>query len=475
MRELIRQFGFMRLLALVLTFLPLAAVPLAGVVWLWQTGYLAHWLLLLAGCAALAFLMHKFLALGDRRRAPENVTGPNEQWSSRAEGAWLQVEALAGSIDPADYSLADGTALWQLARQTLERVAGHFHPEREEPLLELTLPHTLLIVERASRELRHQITHSVPFSHRLTLGTLVRARRWQELANRYHNVYRVGRALVNPAAAMYKEFSRAVGGQIMDYGSERLQRWLLQEYVRKVGFYAIELYSGNLLLSGGWPGSAQQEPLRILVLGRAGAGKSSLVQALAVGEAEPVPEESGKQLEAWRLSSPEWGELLLWDTPAWETMARRRARRAVFRADLIIWTCRADQTDLDYDSGQLRRLQRWLTERAGQPEAPLLVAVNHSDGAGEPEAVLEEQMVRRLGVAPEQLLLVNLAHPQDGPAANRLRLAIGALHPQASRGQYWRHLRRQRRRENSEIAGQQLRNLASGVWNAVKGAFSRKG
>lgn len=470
MKDLIRHFGRLRLLALLLTFLPLAAIPLAGVVWLWQTGHLAHWLLLLAACGGLALLLQWILVQGDKRRALETHTQADANWSPTAEGAWEQVEALARDVHPTDYSLSDGTALWQLAREALGRVAGHFHPQKKQPLLELTVPHTLLIIERASRELREEIVHTLPLSHRLTLGNLVRARRLQQTAARYHNAYRVGRALISPASAVYKEFSRAVGGHILDYGSERLQRWLLQEYVRKVGFYAIELYSGNLLLSGEMA-TGSDEPLRVLVLGSARSGKSSLVQALGGGSAEPSSEQSTAYLSARRLRSPDWGELLLWDTPPWPELPRRPAKEAVRQADIILWVSRAGDRDSEYEAEQLGRIRRWLEKRAGQPEPPLLVILAHCEDADATRLQLDT--AGQLQLPPAHVLALSLADPLAPAARDQLHAAFATHHPQAVRSHYWRLLRRQRRAENRELAGRQLRNTAGNVWRAARGIFKR--
>lgn len=492
MKALIQYFGRLRLLALLLTLLPLAALPLAGTVWLWQTGHLAHWLLLVAGCGTLAFGLHLWTRYRDRHRPPGAVTGANPHWPALAEGAWLKVETLAAAAEPQDYSLSDGGALWRLARHTLEAVAKQFHPQEEQPLLALTVPHTLLIIERASRELREQVVHSLPLSHRLTLGNLVRARHWQQTAARYHDLYRAGRAIFNPASAVYKELSRAVGAQIMDFGSERLQRWLLQEYVRKVGFYAIELYSGNLLLNAAPVGDADN-PVRLLVLGRAGSGKSSLIQTLAGGTLDATAAQSDGPLIGHRLHLPDWGDLQVWDTPAWDKLPRRHARRAVAQADLIVWVSRACATDTDADASQLRRLERWLGERAGQPEPPLLVAWNPADATQQtttssatqaatgdlsangtdlhdsnPHDTDIHDIARRLGVPPENILQVSLAQPLSANTAEPLRRALDLCRTRATRSQYWRQMHQRKSHENRQLAGQQLRHLGSNAWKLAR-------
>lgn len=468
MKDLIHQFGRLRLLALGLTFLPLAAIPLAGVVWLWQTGHLFHWLLLLVACGGLALLLQWWLVYNDRRRILEARTRPDGNWSATAEGAWEKVEALAQSVEPQAYSWREGAPLWSLGQGTLEQVAKHFFPDKERPLLELTLPHALLIIERASRELRQEIVQTLPFSHRFSLGSLARAREWQQTATRYHNAYRLGRALLSPAGALYKEFNRAVGGHILDYGSERLQRWLLQEYIRKVGFYAIELYSGNLLLSGELT-SGIGHPLRVVVLGPADSGKTTLINAFAAGEAEAEPEKDEKWGRIHRLQSGEWGELELWDTADWKGLSRRHARRAVAEADMIIWVSHGGTADMTYEAEQLSRIKRWLAERVGQPEPPLLVAMTHSEQVDAEQQ--RQRLVEALSVGREDIII--LAATAPGQRCEPLQAALVVHYPRAVRCQYWRYLRRQRRAENRELASRQLRNAASNAWRTARGVFQR--
>ena len=79
-------------------------------------------------------------------------------------------------------------------------------------------------------------------------------------------------------------------------------RWFLRAYIRKVGYYAIDLYSGhqpivttetepvdqsptaashdNLTQVEQTQAVAEDKPLRILLLGKSNTGKSSLINAL---------------------------------------------------------------------------------------------------------------------------------------------------------------------------------------------------
>lgn len=402
MKLLIKPFGRLRLLAIVLTLLPMAVLPVLGAVWLWQSRYLLYWLILLLLCAALGYGMHLLLRWRESRSLPAATTQADPRWPVFANAPWQEVEAMANEVTPESWPLKDAERLFVLGRNTLDLVARHYHPEREKPLLELTVPHMLLIIERASRDLRLQITEHIPFSHRLTLGALVRARHWKEVAAQWEKLYRVGRAALNPASALFREVYREIGNRIVSHGLERVQIWLLQEYVRKVGYYAIELYSGNLLLGGEDPTAAptgdslraamlaeeamariKAEPLHILVLGRANAGKSSLINAL-FGEltaAADVLPDTTSGIWPYRLEREGQMEALIFDTPGCDTplLKEQALKRAVLDADLILWVSAAHRPDRQAERERLDRLRHWLNESPKRRPAPVLVAVSHID------------------------------------------------------------------------------------------------
>ena len=148
-------------------------------------------------------------------------------------------------------------------------------------------------IERASRELGATVVAHVPFSHQLTIGRVLAFNRWRTVAGRAWNLYRAGRMVINPANAVLGEVWTALRDRAFGSAQQELQGWLLREYVRETGRYAIELYSGRLrlddtpvtpsapdLATAGQRAQAPVEPLRILVLGQTNAGKSSLVKAL---------------------------------------------------------------------------------------------------------------------------------------------------------------------------------------------------
>ncbi|MDV7402766.1 hypothetical protein RZS08_65695, partial [Arthrospira platensis SPKY1] len=163
-----------RLLALLLWALPVAALLLLGTLWLWQSQALLYWVLAMALCGGAGYGLQAWLVRRDRQLLAAAATEPDPSWPPKAEGAWAAVEALASQVEPEAWPLHDGGRLWLLGRNALVAVARHYHPQVERPLLELTVPHTLLIIERASRDLRRDITEHLPFSHQLTIGDLLR-------------------------------------------------------------------------------------------------------------------------------------------------------------------------------------------------------------------------------------------------------------------------------------------------------------
>ena len=505
MKRLLSRIDRWRLAALLLWALPVVALLPLGAFWLWQAEALRWWLLAMVACSAAGYGLQYRLRDRDRQLLADAATGPDPHWPPRADGAWTAVDRLAEEVKPEDWPLSEGGRIWTLGQKALETVARHYHPEVERPLLELTVPHALLIIERASHDLRATVAEQIPFSHRLTVGDLLRAWRWKASAERLLNVYRAGRLAINPADALLSE----IWGQLRNRGYGvawiELHRWLLREYVRKVGYYAIDLYSGRLLLtdveSTDEPTKASRadlrraevaatrngEPLRILVLGRASAGKSSLINALfgrLVAATDVLPDTTAT-LTPYRLERDGLDAALIFDAPGCDSplLDEKTLIKAALAADLILWVCAAHRPDRQWDRERLDALRDGYAARPDRRPPPLLVALTHIDQlrpsrewrppydllnpAGVKAANMRaavEAAAGDLAVPVETVIPVCLAEGRTYNVDDTLWAAILERQDAASRVRFLRCLEDRKRRENWALLGRQL--AGAGRWLA---------
>jgi uncharacterized protein len=497
MKALLRQIDAWRLVAAGLLVLPGAIVFGLGLFWLWQADRVWLWLLGFAACGALGLGLQRWLLWRNREMLAEAVTGPNPEWPASADAVWQQVDALARSCEPADWPLDDGSRVLELGRRTLETVARGCHPNADEPVLELTVPHTLLIIERAAHDLRTDVTEHIPFSHRLTIGDLLRVQRWTVTAERAFNVYRAGRMVLNPINALIGEVWRHLRERSFGLARVELHRWLLRAFVRKIGYYALNLYSGRLPLSEGRGAEAttarsridvvtaetgqpaQTEPLRILVLGRANAGKSSLINALfgQLTTAVDALPDTTLEITPFALEREGMTRALVFDTPGCDTARfdARRIERAVLDADLLLWVSAVHRPDRQTERAVLDRLRAAVQERPKRRPAPVLIAATWIDQlrpAAEwqppydladpqrPKAVnirgAVMAMARDLGADLESVVPVCLGEGKTYNVDDGLWSTILARQDAALRARLLRCLEARRREENWQLLWRQL-------------------
>jgi uncharacterized protein len=132
MRRLLAQFGWLRVVAVVIAAVPLVLLPVLGTVWLWQSGALLWWLLAVLLAAAVGLALNRVAVAREQRALPESTTQPGAHWPAEAERCWAKVEQLAQDATPREWPLSDGAALMRLARQVLVMVAATL-PSAQRP------------------------------------------------------------------------------------------------------------------------------------------------------------------------------------------------------------------------------------------------------------------------------------------------------------------------------------------------------
>mgnify|MGYP003672342627 CR=1 FL=1 len=401
MKTQIFGLDLLRILVFVFLILPFLAVFGFGMLWLWQSGFMIFWLMAMLVCGGLGYGLQQMLLQRERKLLAESVSEPNPDWPPSADSAWQQVEILAQACDPKDWPLDKEKWIFELGQRTLEAVSRCYHPHVKRPLLELTLPHTLLIIERASRDLRQDVAENIPFSNRLTIGDLFRAQRWKTKAEQIFNVYRAGRAVVNPVDALLGEAWRHLRERSFGQARSELHRWFLRTYIHKVGYYAIDLYSGRLPLDDDTPMTSRtptsradmdqiekhrtltDEPLRILVLGRSNSGKSSLINAM-FGEmtaATDILTNTTQTLKPYVLSREGLTQALVFDSPGCDSeyFDNKYMQRAAADADLILWVSPANRPDRQIERGFLDSLRAFQSQHIDRRPPPLLIVVSYID------------------------------------------------------------------------------------------------
>ena len=391
--------GIPRIVLLVVALLlpTLSLLPL-GTLWLWEHGYLIYWAI--ATCVAVIavyFLQRRLIVpLPAEALARETHEPGDPSWTPRQIEAWADVMRLADTVR-AD-RIASRDAALSLGLETVEVVAKRLHPERGEPLLQFTVPEALAVIERASVNLRAFLVGNFPLGDRITVAQLMWLYRWRgalQLAEKGYDLWRIVR-LLNPISAATHELRERFTRQIYEAGREHLARRLARAFVREVGRAAIDLYGGNLLVTAeqlrGHVTTASQrdaamaqareaEPIRILVAGQTGAGKSTLVNALAEAvEAAVDVLPATAHYTAYRLTREGLPTALIIDSPGLTGgEGQKELIGATQDCDLVLWVVSAARAAREVDARALAGIRAHFAAEPSRHRPPMLLVLTHID------------------------------------------------------------------------------------------------
>ena len=385
---------------------PYALVMLAGWWWLWREGYFLWWALI----AVAVLLVGRGLVHWAGRRAgaaaPSGVNAAPD-WAPENQAAWRIVEEFSARVRREAPPLDTPDQVWNVLRQLLDEVARHYHPEAREPALETPAPHIARIVEQVAHDVGDVLTQCVPASHVLTV------RQFRDLAAAAHGVYRrywayyqlsrIVRLFVSPASAVVREFAALMERDLTDSATLDLRGTVVDFAIRRTGRYAIELYSGHVMIDSkivtrrsrsdtvaAATAEASAEPLRILIVGQVSAGKSSLVNAMfgdVRAATDVLPTTRG--VRPLVFERPGFGRTLILDTAGYggsspgqspsEADPFAALEDQLLACDLTILVSSATAAARASDRRMLDALAAEFQRRSKRRPPPSLVALTHID------------------------------------------------------------------------------------------------
>jgi len=389
-------------IAFIITFLMVSAglqIHAWGMSWIWGVFTLVllgwRWLLVKWTQPAVAQLETALAEVNAELEAAENekisLTGGNDA-PQKAEAALQEILKVAQSDRPI---WEDWQTFWQRCQEVVVAIAYIYHPEEKYPLLNIYIPQAYALIRGTVDDLDQWIQKLSPALQQVTVGQAYQAyevyRKLEPSARKLWQVWNWAQWLLNPTAAVAKLASKRYSNQANQQLLVNLSQMLREAALRNLCRQAAALYGSSTLpglasvtatptlpkgktqtlqdiLSLAEPAEAvAQKPVNILLVGRTGAGKSSLINTLFqadCAEVDVLP--SSDRFYNYQWQTPDGETLTLWDTPGYEQVNRGDLRDLVLdyatNADLLLLVTPALDPALQMDLDFLQDIQTNFTD-----------------------------------------------------------------------------------------------------------------
>lgn len=298
----------------------------------------------------------------------------------------------------------DMQTFWQRCLDLVSAIARIYYPQVKYPLLNIYVPQAYGLIRGTVDDMDSWMQKLSPVLNQVSIGQAYEAyevyQKLEPSARKLLRVWNVAQWLLNPAAAVARRASQRYTNQANQQLLGNLNQLLREAALRNLCKQAIALYSGiNLptaltttptlpqektqtlrdILAKAQPVErVEQKPVNILLVGRTGAGKSSLINTLfqsELAEVDVLPSTDKIQSYHWATSDGE--ALTLWDTPGYEQVNRGQLRQTVLEytseADLLLLVTPALDPSLQMDADFLRDIK---TEVADLPVISIVTQVD---------------------------------------------------------------------------------------------------
>ncbi|MBT9317494.1 GTPase family protein [Leptothoe spongobia] len=374
----------------------------------------------------------------------------------------------------------DWVAFWQRCQSIVATVAHHYHPDVKYPLLNIYVTQAYGLIRGTVDDMDRAMTQLAPVLNQVTVGQAYEAyeiyRKLEPSMGKLWRAWNWAQWLLNPAAAAAKVASQKSSTQANQQLLVNLSQLLRETALRNLAQQTAMLYGGdtlpaifdaeksNALETGAKTATLQsiletatpaktveQKPVSLMLVGRTGAGKSSLINTLFktdLAEVDVLPSTDKLRQYSWQLDT---GEVLnLIDSPGYEQISRGDFRDLVLEqaanADLLVLATPALDPALQIDKTFLHDL------KAAEQYPPTVVALTQVDrlrpvrewqppydwqaGERSKEASIRDAVAYRIETLGEVTVVPLVTYDSDRTAWNDETLALKLVETLGNAKQY---------------------------------------
>jgi small GTP-binding protein len=389
--------------------LPVLLAIVLGSIALYQQGWLAWIVLTLPLMWVIAWVASKVWKPRMHQQAKDKKPFKvPEFWTATDAAAVQVVDAFRAQIPDVDRMTITDPHRYLLDAQNLARaLAKHYHAKSSDNVFHpLTPVEILAVIHLAVEDLEEWVLENVPGSNLATIGQLEKLPTIFKALDIGQSVMFLASAIADPTRLLAYPLWRKSGQVTVELQNELLTAFY-QRYLRQMGKYLIEMYSGRLKAGSrryrqqfGHLSSAvhatggdtsrfddlKDTSTTIAVMGQVKAGKSSLINALMqdqVAATSVLPET--REVQRFQYQLPDSGNsIALLDTPGYSEadvtkQQKKEIKSAADSADIILLVLAANNSARETDVQMVRELREHYRKRPHLKSPPIIAVLTHID------------------------------------------------------------------------------------------------